>query len=102
MPVLIIGGILGGVFTATEAGALAVPYALVLALGVYRELGWRDLPGALVATLKDTAAVFVILAVAGVFGYVITVVRGRGRLLDFLPGHTNSPEVVLLHLNVPL
>ena len=36
MPVLIIGGILGGVFTATEAGALAVPYALVLAMGVYR------------------------------------------------------------------
>ena len=100
MPVLIIGGILGGVFTATEAGALAVPYALLLALGVYRELGWRDLPGVLVATLKDTSAIFVIIAVAGIFGYVITVLGVGVTLIDFVTGLTKSPWVVLLLLNV--
>ena len=96
MPVLIIGGILGGVFTATEAGALAVPYALLLAVGVYRELGWRDLPGVLAATLKDTAAIFVIIAVAGIFGYVITVLGVGVTLIDFVTGLTKSPWVVLL------
>src|SRR5256884_1517749 len=96
----IFGGILGGVFTATEAGALAVPYALVLAMGVYRELGWRDLPGVLVATLKDTAAIFVIIAVAGIFGYVITVLGVGVALIDFVTGLTKSPWVVLLLLNI--
>jgi tripartite ATP-independent transporter DctM subunit len=100
MPVFIIGGILGGVFTATEAGALAVPYALVLAVGVYRELRWRDLPGVLVATLKDTAAIFAIIAVAGVFGYVITVLGVGAALIDFVTGLTQSPWVLLLLLNV--
>ncbi len=100
MPVFIIGGILGGVFTATEAGALAVPYALVLALGVYRELRWRDLSALLVATLKDTAAIFVIIAVAGVFGYVITVLGVGAALIEFVTGLTQSPWVLLLLLNV--
>jgi C4-dicarboxylate transporter DctM subunit len=100
MPVFIIGGILGGVFTATEAGALAVPYALVLALGVYRELRWRDLPGVLLATLKDTAAIFVIIAVAGIFGYVITVLGVGVALINFVTGMTQSPWVLLLLLNI--
>ncbi len=100
MPVFIIGGILGGVFTATEAGALAVPYALVLALFVYRELRLRDLPALLAATLKDTAVIFIIIAVAGVFGYVITVLGVGATLIEFLTGLTRSPWVLLLLLNV--
>jgi C4-dicarboxylate transporter DctM subunit len=100
MPVLIIGGILGGVFTATEAGALAVPYALVLAVGVYRELSLRDLPAVLAATLKDTAAIFAIIAVAGVFGYVITVLGVGVALIDVVVGLTKSPWVLLLLLNI--
>jgi C4-dicarboxylate transporter DctM subunit len=100
MPVFIIGGIMGGVFTATEAGALAVPYALVLGLGVYRELRWRDLPDVLVATLKDTAAIFVIIAVAGVFGYVITVLGVGTTLVEFVTGLTRSPWVLLFLLNI--
>jgi C4-dicarboxylate transporter DctM subunit len=100
MPVLIIGGILGGVFTATEAGALAVPYALLLAMAVYRELSLPDLPAVLAATLKDTAAIFVIIAAAGVFGYVITVLGVGAALIDFVTGLTRSPWVLLLFLNI--
>jgi len=100
MPVLIIGGILGGIFTATEAGALAVPYALILAMGVYRELGLRELPEVLAATLKDTAAIFVIIAVAGVFGYVITVLGVGVALIDFITSLTRSPWILLFLLNV--
>jgi C4-dicarboxylate transporter DctM subunit len=100
MPVFIIGGILGGVFTATEAGALAVPYALILAVWVYRELRWRDLPAVFVATLKDTAAIFAIIAVAGLFGYVITVLGVGAALISFVTGLTQSPWVLLLLLNI--
>jgi len=100
MPVFIIGGILGGVFTATEAGALAVPYALVLALFVYREIQFRDLPAILVSTLKDTAAIFIIIAVAGVFGYVITVLGVGTATLDFVTGLTKNPWALLLLLNI--
>jgi len=100
MPVLIIGGILGGIFTATEAGALAVPYALILAMGVYREFGLRELPEVLAATLKDTAAIFVIIAVAGVFGYVITVLGVGVALIDFITSLTRSPWILLFLLNV--
>jgi C4-dicarboxylate transporter, DctM subunit len=100
MPVLIIGGILGGVFTATEAGALAVPYALVLALFVYREIRVSDLPAILVGTLKDTATIFTIIAVAGAFGYVITVLGVGVATLDFVTGLTKNPWVLLLLLNI--
>lgn len=100
MPVLVIGGILGGVFTATEAGALAVPYALLLAVGVYRELRWADLPRLLATTLKDTAAIFAIIAVAGAFGYVITVLGVGTALIELVTGLTRSPWVLLLLLNV--
>src|SRR5262249_43667879 len=100
MPILIMGGILDGVFTATEAGALAVPYALSLALFVYREIRPSDLPGILVATLKDTAAIFVIIAVAGAFGYVVTVLGVGTALIDFVTGLTTRPWVLLLFLNI--
>lgn len=100
MPILIMGGILAGIFTATEAGALAVPYALVLALWVYREIRLDDLPAVLTATLKDTAAIFVIIAVAGLFGYVITVLGVGAALIDFVTGLTKSPQVLLLFLNI--
>jgi len=100
MPVFIIGGILGGVFTATEAGALAVPYALVLALFVYREIRVSDLPAILVGTLKDTATIFIIIAVAGAFGYVITVLGVGVATLDFVTGLTKNPWVLLLLLNI--
>ena len=100
MPVFIIGGILGGVFTATEAGALAVPYALVLALFVHREIRVSDLPAILVGTLKDTATIFIIIAVAGAFGYVITVLGVGVATLDFVTGLTKNPWVLLLLLNI--
>jgi len=100
LPVLIIGGILGGVFTATEAGALAVPYALFLAIVVYREIGLRHVPAVLVRTLKETAVIFAIIAVAGVFGYVITVLGVGAALIALVTSLTASPWVVLLLLNV--
>jgi tripartite ATP-independent transporter DctM subunit len=73
--VLIIGGIHGGVFTPTEASAVAAFYALVVGMGVYRSLRWRDLPAILTRTAVMTASVMLIIAMSAIFGYVLTVLQ---------------------------
>lgn len=72
MPVIIIGGILSGVVTATEAGVLAVVYGLVVSLFVYKSITWRDLPRILGKTARQTAIIMVIIASASAFGWIIS------------------------------
>jgi len=72
MPVIILGGILGGLVTPTEAAALAVFYALVVGAGVYRALRWQDLLEMLVRTAKITGIVFLIIASASILGWWMT------------------------------
>lgn len=100
LPVIIIGGILGGVFTATEASAVAVAYALVVALFLYRDITVRHLPPILLESLKQSAVLFLIIASAGAFGWVITVLRVGEALIAFLTGLTTNPLVILLLLNI--
>ena len=72
MPVIIIGGIMSGIVTATEAGVLAVAYGLFISLFVYKSITWRDLPRILAKTAKNTAIIMVIIASASAFGWVIS------------------------------
>lgn len=72
MPVVVIGGIYGGVFTPTEAAAVAVFYALFVGMVVYRELSWRDLWPILVTSVKGTTAIMLIIAAAGLFSFLIS------------------------------
>lgn len=69
MPVIILGGILGGVVTPTEAASIAVGYALFIGTFVYRTLTWRSLYGMLVRTGRITGVIFVIIAFAGILGW---------------------------------
>ena len=69
--VIIIGGILGGIFTPTEASVVASLYALFLTMVVYREVKLKDLPGVFWRTLKDTLRVLFIIAAAGFFGWLL-------------------------------
>jgi tripartite ATP-independent transporter DctM subunit len=71
-PVIIIGGILTGVFTATEAGVVAAVYSFVVAMFVYRIIRWRDLPGILVDTAVTSAMVVGIIGVAGALGWLLS------------------------------
>jgi C4-dicarboxylate transporter DctM subunit len=73
MPIIIIGGIISGVFTPTESGVVAVVYALVLGLFVYRELSWRQLPALLYQSGLMTGKVLFILGTASVFSWLLTV-----------------------------
>lgn len=71
MPVIILGGILSGVFTATESAAIAVIYALLIGLLVYRNLTWKKVAGALYRTARVTAGIYLIVAFTGVIGWVL-------------------------------
>src|SRR6059036_4273501 len=66
MPVIIFGGILGGIMTPTEASVIAVLYAAVVGVFVYREIKWKDLPDIVISSAVVTGAVGLLLGAAGV------------------------------------
>ena len=95
VPLVILGGIVSGVFTATESGAIAAVYALVVAMGIYRELSWRDLPKLFLRCALTTAMVMIVIAAAGVFAWILAnenVPELAGR---FLRGVTENATVAL-------
>jgi tripartite ATP-independent transporter DctM subunit len=99
--VLVMGGIVSGLFTATEASAVAVFYALVLAL-YYREMGWREIPKVLLETAATTGMVFLLIgtsmAMAWIFAYADV-----PQLIDtFIRGVSENPIVILLLINLIL
>jgi tripartite ATP-independent transporter DctM subunit len=102
LPIVIVGGILGGFFTPTEAAAVAVIYALILGLFVYREFGWRDLPRIFEEAVTTTAVVMFIFVMATVFAWLMSVEKIPELATDAILGVSSSPGVVLLILNIAL
>ena len=94
-PVIILGGILIGVVTPTEAGVIAVFYAVFLGL-LYRELTRKSLAAALKNTVHSTAVVMFILATAKAFAWLITLERIPEMLGDMILGMTTNPNIILL------
>jgi tripartite ATP-independent transporter DctM subunit len=72
VPFVILGGIYSGIFTPTEASAVAVAAALIVGMGLYRELKIADLPGILTRTVVSTSAIMIIIAAAALFSFLIT------------------------------
>ena len=102
MPVIILGGILSGVFTPTEAAVVAVVYAFVLAAFVYRELKLADLPKIAYFTVRTTGVVAVVIAAASAFAWVLTALRIPQSVTAFVVGITHEPWQFLLIVNVLL
>jgi C4-dicarboxylate transporter DctM subunit len=100
LPVIILGGMLGGVFTATEAAGVAVFYGLAVELLVYRELSVRALPGIVRRSAVVSAMVMFIVAISGVFAWVLTVTEIPQVFTRALLTVSDRPAVVLLLLNV--
>lgn len=100
MPVIILGGILGGIFTATEAAAVAVAYALFAGLVITRSLKWRDVPGVFLRSSLLTSAVLLIVSMASAFSWLLTVLRVPQMLATWLSGITDSRALVLVLLAV--
>jgi tripartite ATP-independent transporter DctM subunit len=72
VPFVILGGIYSGIFTPTEASAAAVAVALIIGMGIYRELKWHQLPEILKQTIISTSAIMIIIAAASLFSFLIT------------------------------
>lgn len=98
-PVIILGGILGGVFTPTEAAAAAVMYMLLLGI-CYRTLSWRGLVDVLLQTSATTGAILLIVASASLFGWIVAREQGPQMVADTLSGLTQSPLLFLLLVNL--
>jgi tripartite ATP-independent transporter DctM subunit len=101
-PLIIIGGIVSGLYTATEAGVIACVYGLFVGLFVYGELKLAHLPALLAEAVETTAIPVFILASASIFGWLLTF-HGFGRILvDFLQGLGLPPTAMLFALVVML
>jgi tripartite ATP-independent transporter DctM subunit len=101
-PLVLFGGLLSGVFTPTEAAAVAVVYALVLGLLVYRDFSVRDLPRLILDTVETTGVVMALVMTASLLGYCISVSRLPQVFGATLTGLTVNPLVYLLIVNVLL
>jgi len=73
MPLIIMGGILGGIFTPTEAASVAVTYAFILTVFIYKEVKLSDLPDMLINTAVITAVVLILVSTSNIFGWIVTV-----------------------------
>jgi len=102
MPVIILGGIYGGVFTPTEASVVAVFYALVVGVGIYRETKVADLPRVLRKSVISSAVIMFIIANAGLFSYLITRAGVPEAIGAFLVEWLRSPVLFLLGVNAAL
>ena len=100
-PVIILGGILGGVFTPTEAAAAAVMWVLILSF-FYRSLSFKAFREVLVKTTTTTGSIMLIVAAAGLFGWVIAREQGPQAVTEAMLQFTDNPIVFLLLVNVVL
>jgi C4-dicarboxylate transporter, DctM subunit len=102
MPVIVIGGIYGGIFTPTEASVVAVFYALLVGLGIYREIRWSDLPRILEKSVISSAVIMFIIANAGLFSWLINRAGIPQDVGNWLTTTIDNPMVFLLAVNVVL
>jgi len=99
--VVVIGGILGGVFTATEASAIAVVYSVMLGF-FYRQLKIKDLPEILLSTVKMASIVIFMIGTSSIMSWVMAFTQIPGMIADGLLSLTDNPILILLIINLVL
>ena len=100
LPIVIIGGILGGIFTPIEAAAIAVVYAAAIELVIFREIGLRDIPQIVLTAARLTAVIMFVIAVSSIFGWIL-IREGAGKLLvDFMLGISSDVTILRILLVV--
>ena len=102
MPIIIIGGIMSGIFTPTESGAVAVFYSLVVSVFIYHEMDWKTFWEALVNSAKSSGQVLVVVACASLFTRVITVNQVPQSVTAFLQQAIHNKYMLLLVINIIL
>jgi C4-dicarboxylate transporter DctM subunit len=101
-PVIILGGIYGGIFTPTEAAAVSVVYGLIVGLFVYGDLKSKDLPEIFINTVKTSTIVIFVISVASLFGWIMAAEQIAPKVVQGLLSISTNKIIVLLMLNVIL
>jgi tripartite ATP-independent transporter DctM subunit len=102
MPVILLGGMLSGIFTATEAAAVAAAYALVVTLFVLKSLKAGELPGIFIATAVQSGVILLLVGAAVTFGWLVTMSGMAEGMAQALLTVTDDPLILLLLLNLLL
>lgn len=102
MPALILGGILGGIFTPTEAAVVAVVYAFLVSGLVYRELRWKDLPKVLIDSMVTTSLIMFVIANSAILGWILANHQIPQAIAQIFLSITNDPWFLLLLINLLL
>jgi C4-dicarboxylate transporter DctM subunit len=101
-PIIIIGGILTGIFTPTEAAVIADVYALIITLLIYKEIKLTDLPRIFLKSAIGTAACFLIISTAGIFGWMLAAEEIPIKLMNFIQSISSNPIIILIIINFML
>lgn len=102
MIVIVIGGIIGGIFTATEGAVVAVVYSLVLSLFFYRSISWRDLPQIFKDSAEMTGIIIFLIGVSSIMSWVMAFTGLPGAISDAMLSISNNRYVILIIINILL
>lgn len=95
-PIIIVGGIVTGIFTPTEAAVAAVAYSMFLGLVIYRTLNWKSMLRVSTDTIEMTASILLIVAASAIFGWILTANQVANQFADVLLGFTDNKIAILL------
>ena len=99
-PLIIVVGIVGGIFTPTEAGAVAALYTLLLGVFVFKKINWKNFKSALIDTAMITALIGIIIGISGIFSWIITSEGIPRQLVQFIMSLSSNKIVILLLINI--
>jgi tripartite ATP-independent transporter DctM subunit len=100
--VIILGGILSGIFTATESAAIAVLWAFFVTMFIYRDYKWTDLPKLVHRTVKTVTIVMILIGFAAAFGYMLTLMQIPLKITEMFSSLSDNKYVILMCINVML
>ena len=100
--VIILGGILSGVFTATESASIAVIWSFFVTMFIYRDYKWNELPKLVHRTVKTLAIVMILIGFAAAFGYIMTLMQIPQQITELFTSVSSNKYVVLLMINILL
>jgi len=100
--VIIVGGVIFGIFTATESAAIAVIYAFLVAMFAYRELKWRQLPKLMGGVVRTVAMVMILIGFASAFAYMMTLMQIPATVTDFFLTLSDNKVIILMMINLML
>ena len=100
--VIIVGGVVGGIFTPTESAAVAVVWAFFVTMFIYRDMRWRELPQLLHGVIRTVAMVMIVIGFAASFAYLMTLMQVPAKATSFLLALSDNKILILILINIML